>query len=506
MLSLVVESALRSLGLALAVWITLRIFRVRDLHIHFLAWTGVLLSCLSMPVLMPALASLIRRTPTVVAEWIPPAPALIGPFASASSTNGGQPIDWLRLVLIAYVAVAAVFLIRLIGGLYQSRRLRDSAMPLHEAWTCNNDVRVSDKIRLPATVGSTILIPANWIEWTAFERTSVLLHETSHVRRRDFYIHMLAGLNRAIFWFSPLAWCLERHLTEVAEVICDDAAIRHVEDRVSYAEVLVRLTEKAVQPRFLGMAMARGKTVARRVERVLLETMIAPDASWIRRMLTVLALLPLVAFSAGSWLVEAEPTISLSLLMSKASLQAAAPVEALRPAPTPQRSQQSQQTTASQPQVRETQQYLTRWPDQEVPYIINADERAAFATLRTDEEREKFIELFWKKRDPAPDTTDNEFRDEYYHRIQLANERFTNGTAGWKTDRGGVLIRFGQPDEIETHPRSGVPGTPGFQAPIERWLYRFLDGLGANVILEFEDSAEDGTYRLRVDPTAPKQK
>ena len=112
---------------------------------------------------------------------------------------------------------------------------------------------------------------------------------------------------------------------------------------------------------------------------------------------------------------------------------------------------QSKQNDKAKEQARKNEEagnVLKNWPRDEVPYIIDPEENAAFKGLKTDEERENFIEQFWLRRDPSPDTIDNEFRDEYYKRIVLANEKFTSGIPGWKTDRGRILIMHGEPDEV----------------------------------------------------------
>src|SRR5260370_40291473 len=96
-----------------------------------------------------------------------------------------------------------------------------------------------------------------------------------------------------------------------------------------------------------------------------------------------------------------------------------------------------------------------KWLQEEVPYIISDEERAAFLQLQTNEEREQFIEAFWQRRDPTPDTVENEFKEEHYRRIAYANERFASGIPGWRTDRGRIYIIWGKPDEIESHPTGG---------------------------------------------------
>jgi GWxTD domain-containing protein len=158
-------------------------------------------------------------------------------------------------------------------------------------------------------------------------------------------------------------------------------------------------------------------------------------------------------------------------------------------------------------QREEAGNYLKNWPQEEVPYIIDPEEAAVFKKLKTDEEREQFIESFWLRRDPTPETIDNEYRDDYYHRIALANERYTSGIPGWKTDRGRILIMHGEPDEVETHAMGGSyirdieeGGGRTNTFPFERWRYRYVEGIGNNVILEFVDTSMSGEYRLTFDP------
>jgi GWxTD domain-containing protein len=154
--------------------------------------------------------------------------------------------------------------------------------------------------------------------------------------------------------------------------------------------------------------------------------------------------------------------------------------------------------------------YLKKWLDQDVSYIITDEERAAFKRLTTDDERYQFIEQFWLRRDPSPDTLENEFRDEHYRRIAYANERFASGFPGWKADRGRIYITWGPPDQIESHPSGGSYERPieegGGQTstfPFETWRYRYLAGesLGNEVILEFVDKTMTGEYRLTMDPS-----
>jgi GWxTD domain-containing protein len=148
-----------------------------------------------------------------------------------------------------------------------------------------------------------------------------------------------------------------------------------------------------------------------------------------------------------------------------------------------------------------------KWLDEEVPYIITNEERAAFKKLSTDDEREQFIENFWERRNPSPGSPENEFKEEYYRRIAYANEHFASGIPGWRTDRGRIYIMYGPADEIDSHPSGGTYLRPQEEGggetstyPFEQWRYRYIDGIGTNIILEFVDPTMTGEYHLTIDP------
>jgi len=148
-----------------------------------------------------------------------------------------------------------------------------------------------------------------------------------------------------------------------------------------------------------------------------------------------------------------------------------------------------------------------KWADEEVRWIITDEERAAFKLLTNDEEREKFVEGFWGRRDPTPDTVENEFRDQYYQRVIYANERFSAGKPGSKTDRGRIYIIYGPPDEIESHPSGGTYDYPVNQGrgtiqsyPFELWRYRYLADIGQDIVIEFVDPCMCGDFHMTMDP------
>src|ERR1051326_912030 len=151
---------------------------------------------------------------------------------------------------------------------------------------------------------------------------------------------------------------------------------------------------------------------------------------------------------------------------------------------------------------------LRKWLDEDVAYIITGEERTAFKQLKTDEEREQFIESFWLRRDPTPDTIDNEFKDDHYERIAYSNEHFASGIPGWKTDRGRIYIMYGKTDEIESHPSGGTYDRPIEEGggttstfPFETWRYRYIEGIGNVVTLEFVDPSMSGEYHMTIDPS-----
>ena len=147
-----------------------------------------------------------------------------------------------------------------------------------------------------------------------------------------------------------------------------------------------------------------------------------------------------------------------------------------------------------------------KWLNEDVVWIISDEERAAFKQLSNDEERDNFIEAFWQRRDPTPDTEENEYKEEHYRRIAYANEHFAAGIPGWKSDRGRMYIMYGPADEVDSHPSGGSYERPMEEGggetstfPFEDWRYRYLEGIGQEVIIEFVDSCMCGDYHMTID-------
>jgi GWxTD domain-containing protein len=155
---------------------------------------------------------------------------------------------------------------------------------------------------------------------------------------------------------------------------------------------------------------------------------------------------------------------------------------------------------------QELKKAYVQWIDDVDPILTQA-ERDAWKKLQTDDEREKFIEDFWRARDPDPDTEENEFKQEYFERVAYANEHFSSGKPGRLTDRGRIYIKFGKPDDVESHPAGGTYERPSYEGggststyPFEKWFYRYIPNVRSGVELEFVDPTGSGEYRLARNP------
>jgi GWxTD domain-containing protein len=158
--------------------------------------------------------------------------------------------------------------------------------------------------------------------------------------------------------------------------------------------------------------------------------------------------------------------------------------------------------------LKELDAQYKQWLNEDVVYIISPEERTAFLQLSTSEEREQFIEQFWLRRSSNPDLPENDFKEEHYRRIAYTNEHFASGIPGWKTDRGRTYIIWGPADEVDSHPTGGTYDRPMEEGggstttyPWETWRYRYLEGIGENIIIEFVDPSGSGEYHMTMDPS-----
>ncbi|WP_342739325.1 M56 family metallopeptidase [Bradyrhizobium sp. B117] len=311
MIATLAEAALRSLVLGGVVWFGLYLFRVRNPHVHMTAWIVVLLASLAMPFVMHWPTLTITRLPLPMPmpdDVVPadismletPQPALAMPAgaAVAAPARSGFSINWWLVATIVYAGVAGLLLLRLAIGLCLTWRLARAAQPVSGATMIGADVRVSRDVGGPVTFGSTILVPPQFAGWDAKKRLAVLAHEGAHVANGDFYILLLASLNRAVFWFSPFSWWQLARLAELAEIISDAEAIEVIDDRLSYAEILLDFAS-TVKPRPVELAMARASTVRARVERIIAAAAMPVAVGWRKRLWIAAAIVPAVIVSAG---------------------------------------------------------------------------------------------------------------------------------------------------------------------------------------------------------------
>jgi len=354
MLTFVLEAALRSFLMALAVWTSIRLLRVQAVIAQKVAWVMVLLAAGAMPLVMRSPVLALKRAIQIplrsaqandfLRRWlagpmsnqsdiVPAALTVMNSVSNeigatdaageghvrirkpraahasgstirlaheteSSSSSSAQNIPTLSVgissarpaaapaastfwslarikswLVTAYFVIGGLLLFRALIGLGIALRVWLRAKPVVLASNSNSLVRVSPDLKTPVTIGSTVILPADYREWDEAKLRVVLAHEQSHVRQGDFYLQMLAALHVAVFWFSPLGWWLQRKLSELGEALSDRAGLEHAKDPASYAQILL---EFAAMPRtnpfagaLTGVAMARSSNLSSRIERIL---------------------------------------------------------------------------------------------------------------------------------------------------------------------------------------------------------------------------------------------
>ncbi len=298
MIALLVDSALRTAIVAGVVAAWLVALRVRNPYIVKPLWTAVLAVGLLMPLLIEGLAW--RGLPAPIAAT---APSGLSVAATAVWVDGVSR-HVLEGVYALYAGVSLALLGRLALSIGRMCAVRRRAVRLDRGWlepSCTDrlDVRLSARLASPVTFGSTILLPASCRGWPEAKRRSVLLHERSHVEQRDAYIRWLGLLHAAVFWFSPLAWWLSRHLTALAEQTSDEAVLRAGGDRLDYASLLLEFAR--VGARHRPVAAMAGGGVARRIERIVSGAPLHSRVSVRRRAVVVSLALPVAVLIASLW-------------------------------------------------------------------------------------------------------------------------------------------------------------------------------------------------------------
>jgi GWxTD domain-containing protein len=419
----------------------------------------------------------------------------LAPVGSGSllfDAQAANKTDLPRWIAIVWLMGTGIFQVRAWGGWFAVSRMRRAAVcTVPAAWNSRlkalaAELRVARPIALlesrltevPVVVGHlkpVIFLPVGLLTGLPADQIeTILLHELAHVLRHDYLVNLLQTMAEAFLFYHPATWWISSVIRAERENCCDDLVVAVSGDAHRYALALTALAEGRSS---LAMA-ASGGSVFKRVRRLLQK----PEGSRTGLLPVLTASLIVIACALGLTRAHAAP-------QSYAPLAELAPTLAEAP-------EQPEPQTA--PGAKPTETPFTQWLNADVAYIIREEERAAFQRLTTDAEREMFIEQFWLRRDPTPDTIANEFKDEHYRRIAYANQHYgvPSGLAGWKTDRGRVYISFGPADEIESHPSGGG----GKAYPYEQWRYKFIEGVGTNVILDFVDTGNTGEFRMTTDP------
>jgi len=332
----------------------------------------------------------------------------------------------------------------------------------------------------------------------------ILMHELAHIQRWDYLVNAFQTLVEGAMFYNPAVWWISKIIRLRREHCCDDFVVNTTQSAYAYATALTALEEnRSSRPQ--PAVAATGGNLVTRIRRVLNqpEPALFPFAP-------VFAAVVLILVITG--LLIARPRLASKTEATTSAKQAEAPIaQAIAPVRTGSiASAPARQNPGLFPAQPLAPAYKG-WIEQDVVYIIRNDERVAFLSLRTDEERDAFIEQFWLRRDPTPGTAENEFKDEHYRRIAYANDHFASRVpagVGWKTDRGRIYIMYGRPDEIESHPSGGIYDRPVAQGggtistfPFEVWRYQYIEGIGNEVLLEFVDPSMSGEYRMTIDPS-----
>ena len=473
-------------------------------------------------VLLPGQTATAMRVPNAVAQlsalpWLQPAPPPAGPTFR----------DILPWLAPCWFLGVAFFYTRGLAAWFSARGLRrrgicaPSPAWQHRLTQLCAHMRLSRPVRLlescftdaPVLVGylrPVILMPLGCLaNLPAGQIECILIHEMAHIRRHDYLVNLLQGFVEGLLFYHPAVWWASRVAREERENCCDDAVVEITGDARVYAATLAALEHRRALA-FEAAVAATGGSLMKRIRRLLTEPQPAqPSATpaFAAGLLLITCAAALAAWPAKPPARQIIPDVALEARPLES--QAIEPQSSPRPT--------TLEARQEQPPTRRVEVHVIpddavstpyqKWLNEDVAYIITDEERAAFKRLQTDEEREHFIEQFWLRRDPTPGTPENEFREEHYRRIAYTNQHFASRIPGWKTDRGRIYITYGPPDEIEDHSTGGSYQRPAEEGggttstfPFQQWRYRYIEGIGSNVIIEFVDPTMTGEFRMTMDP------
>jgi len=425
------------------------------------------------------------------------------------------------------IGVGLLYGYRMLGWIAAQRLRRRGVCAAPSEWQ-SRAVELGARIRLtrpvallesalaetPVTIGvwrPVILMPLGLLAGLPGAQVeAILLHELAHIRRHDYLVNLLQAVVEGLLFYHPATWWVSRAIRREREMCCDDVAVAAAGDALTYTRALAALEQHRVRVPILAVT---GGPLMSRIQRLL-----GQPSKY-----SAVPALVFLALATGAALFAFEPAPAPLPIPTPIPEPAPSPAPAPVPKPQPPASPAPQQEAAGPilaPQIRladlglspSVEEPYNQWLNQEVLWIVTPEERSAFGRLVTDDERSMFIEQFWLRRDPTPDTQANELREEHYRRIAWANARFASGIPGWKTDRGMVYIKFGPADEREEHPNGGRIVRPPEEGggeidayPFEKWRYRYLEGVGSDVVIEFVDKTGTGEYRMTWDPNDKDQ-
>lgn len=299
MLSVVLEAALRGGILLLAVWILLKVLRVRDPAVEKNTWTLVAGAALMMP-LLSRIAGLIAPPLSMIPVPVLPSSAAASTAALTGTEFGASAARIELICALVYAAVTAALLMRFLTGIRIGVRLCRQASTVPKLHMPRIDVRVSVAIRSPASFGSTILLPPAYETWDRETLATVLAHEQAHIRNFDSYRLWTTTLYRAVFWFDPLAHWLHGRLRVLSELTSDEAAAAVSGDRTAYAAILMKLASRAQFARST-VAMADSSSLSRRLKRLLDDHDLSPALTRPWKALLMSTVLIMGALAAVPW-------------------------------------------------------------------------------------------------------------------------------------------------------------------------------------------------------------
>jgi TonB family protein len=412
---------------------------------------------------------------------------------------------WVPWLLVAWFVGAILFVVRLNFGLMVARRLKrmGTQAPPPELQHLFNDLKRrmevvhavrllhSVRVQVPTVIGwlsPVVLIPASCLfGLSTLQIEAIFCHELAHVRRHDYLVSVFQSVAEALLFYHPAVWWVSKQVRRERECCCDEIAVAMGGNVLAYAKALSYLEERRMAfPEFI--LGANGGVLKMRINRLLGCREDAAASQF--AVLTLAALIIAVAGSYVATVARAQPKTAPPAPLSIATNVA------------PQ-STQAQMTTLTRPQTdaaiaqqQPPNGVYKAWVNQDVTYIIAPEERTQFLGLTTDEERDKFINDFWVRRNSASGSVSTSFKDQYYARIAYANQHFAADRPGWTTDRGRAYIVNGKPESIDAHPTGGQSTNGAGIMPFEVWHYPSAEGGGQSIDVRFVDDCKCGKYQM----------